>query len=146
MCGHLLRYEAPPARAELAPFTPLKHHSHGPEFEKTAPSRTRHHHKGSLRRVIHEANEFINTRSGQLVASAILAGLLVYCVVLFFRWDRKRRQLATPVQPVETLAPRASAPAKPIPVVLPDIFPHGEEPDPFTLPPEQVIEPGAAGS
>ena len=121
-------------------------HFSWPGFEKTAPSRTKHHHKVSLREMIHNGNEFINTRAGQLVASAVLAVLLVYCVLLFFKWDQKRQRLANPGPPVETVAPRPSAPAKPIPIALPDIVPHGEEPDPFTLPPEQVIEAGAPGS
>ena len=88
----------------------------------------------------------INTRTGQLMASAILALLLVCGTFGFFHWKEEERRAADPEPPREVRAPRETPATKPIPVILPELVPPDEEPAPFTLPPGQVNGPGSPGS
>lgn len=144
VCGQMLRYEAP-TRAKLAHFRPLRHYSRRFRPRKQEEPGTRHtrHHHLSLHRRLHQANEFLNTRTGMLRVGGVLCFLLVICVILFIKQDARRRaaELRRHSPPAERGVP--PAPAAPIvPVNLPPVEQAAPSPDPFALSPDQVIEAG----
>jgi hypothetical protein len=121
-CGTTIKYVSP-HRAEPATFVPLpprRDDPAEPEFERPRPSDPPPRPKKPLtqrsRHWLYLADEFFYSRTGRAISCAALAALLFYGVVLFFKWDKRRRARAAdpvPAAAVEVVPVAPPPPAGP---------------------------------